>query len=164
MSQVQEPARVFFDVVLTPHRSLGPRGFLIVMTLLAVVSFVSGIVFVSIGAWPVFGFFGLDVALVYLAFKANYRAAGAFETITLTEGALTIRRVSAKGCETCVRLEPAWLRVEMDEPCEQGAPLLVGSHGRSHSIGSFLSPGERLDLANTLRGALARRQAALIER
>ena len=64
-----------FSALLTPHRSLGPTGFLILMACLGGLSFVSGIIFVSIGAWPVFGFFGLDVLLVYLAFRANYRSA-----------------------------------------------------------------------------------------
>ena len=68
-----------------PHRSLGPAripdpddchsG---------AVSFVAGFVFLLIGAWPVFGFFGLDVVLIYLAFKLNYRAARLYETIDLT--------------------------------------------------------------------------------
>src|SRR2546422_1744423 len=33
--------------------------------------FRSGIGFVSIGAWPICGFFGLDVALLYFAFRLN---------------------------------------------------------------------------------------------
>ena len=49
-----------FSALLTPHRSLGPTGFLILMACLGGLSFVSGIIFVSLGAWPVFGFFGLD--------------------------------------------------------------------------------------------------------
>lgn len=159
-----EPDRVFFDVVLTPHRSLGPRGFVILMALLTAISFTAGILFVSIGAWPVFGFFGLDVALVYLAFRVSYRQARAFETLTLTEDALTVRRVSAKGKEQCFALEPYWLRVEMDEPPEHGAPLMLSSKGQSLSIGSFLTAEERLDLTHALRGALAQRQASLIAR
>ena len=164
MAENEKPERIFLDVVLTPHRSLGPRGFVIVLALLATISFVAGVIFVSIGAWPVFGFFGLDVALVYLAFRVNYREARAFETLTLTEDALTLRRVSAGGKERCVRLEPYWLRVEMDEPPEHGAPLILASRGERLSVGSFLSPEERLDLARALRAALATRNAALIER
>ena len=53
-----------FSALLTPHRSLGPTGFLILMACLGGLSFVSGIIFVSLGAWPVFGFFGLDVLLI----------------------------------------------------------------------------------------------------
>jgi len=68
-----------FSAIITPHRSLGPSGFLIFMLCLGGLSFISGVIFVSLGAWPVFGFFGLDVLLVYLAFRANYRSARAYE-------------------------------------------------------------------------------------
>ena len=159
-----QPA-VFFDAVLTPHRSLGPRGFLILMSVLAAISFASGVLFVSIGAWPVFGFFGLDVALVYFAFRVSYRQARAFETITLTEAALLIRRVSDRGVEQRIRLEPYWLKVEMEEDEERGgAPLILSSHGRRLSIGAFLSPRERAALAQALRSALERRKDALLAR
>ena len=63
-----------FSAVLTPHRSLSATGFVIVMALVGGVSFAAGIAFLLMGAWPVFGFFGLDVLLIYLAFRANYRA------------------------------------------------------------------------------------------
>ena len=33
------------------------------------------------GAWPVFGFFGLDVLLIYWAFRLNFRAPRATEDI-----------------------------------------------------------------------------------
>ena len=74
-----EPA--IFSAVITPHRSLGSRGFLILMLAIGAVSFVSGMVFLLLGAWPVFGFLGLDVLLVYVAFRANYRAARAYEEV-----------------------------------------------------------------------------------
>jgi hypothetical protein len=64
-----------FSAIITPHRSLGPRGFLIFMLCLGGLSFIAGVIFVSLGAWPVFGFFGLDVLLVYFAFRAKYRSA-----------------------------------------------------------------------------------------
>jgi uncharacterized membrane protein len=134
------------------------------MALLAGMSFISGVVFVSIGAWPVFGFFGLDVALVYLAFRVNYRDGRAFETLTLTEEALTIRRVSAKGREQRMSLEPYWVRVELEEPPEHGTPLILASRGARYTVGSFLTPEDRLALARALREALVSRKAALIER
>ena len=52
----------------------------------------------------------------------------------------------------------------MDEPAEHGTPLILASHGQRHAVGSFLTPEERLDLARSLRTALATRKAALIER
>ena len=73
-----------FSALLTPHRSLNRTGFLAVMLCLSVVSFVTGLVFLMMGAWPVFGFFGLDVLVIWWAFKANFRAARASEEIVVT--------------------------------------------------------------------------------
>src|SRR6185369_17089775 len=86
-----------FSAILTPHRSLSATGFVIVMALVGGMSFFAGMAFLLMGAWPVFGFFGLDVLLVYLAFRANYRAATAFEEISVTTGELRVRKVSHRG-------------------------------------------------------------------
>ena len=56
-----------FIAELRPYRSLGPRGFLVLMTFISLVAFVAGIIFMRAGAWPVLGFFGLDVVLIYIA-------------------------------------------------------------------------------------------------
>ena len=70
-----------FSAIITPHRSLSARGFLLVMALVGGMSFIGGMFFFLMGAWPVIGFLGLDVLLVYWAFRANYRAAAAFEEV-----------------------------------------------------------------------------------
>src|SRR3546814_13652527 len=54
------PDGCLFDAILTPHRSLSPTGFLVLMSLVALVGFGIGIAFLTIGAWPVFGFCGLE--------------------------------------------------------------------------------------------------------
>ena len=90
-----EPA--IFSAVLTPHRSLGPRGFLLLMLVLGAISFTTGMVFLLAGAWPVFGFCGLDVLLVYWAFRVSYRRAQAYEQVTVTPSELTVRQVSHRG-------------------------------------------------------------------
>src|ERR1700732_651676 len=86
-----------FRAILHPHRSLGPTGFLVLMLAIGGVSFVTGMVFLLMGAWPVFGFFGLDVALVYLAFRLNYRTARQSETIRLADDVFSVERVSVRG-------------------------------------------------------------------
>jgi uncharacterized membrane protein len=73
-----------FSATLTPHRSLGRIGFLILMALFGLVSFITGMLFLVLGAWPVFGFCGLDVLLLYWAFRLNYRHAEAYEQVTVT--------------------------------------------------------------------------------
>ena len=144
-----------FDVVLTPHRSLGPRGFFFLMLAVAGVSFSAGLFFFLVGAWPVVGFLGLDVLLIYGAFKLNYRAARMYETLTLTPEHLEVQRVNHWGEQQCWRFSPAWLRVEIDDEPESDSPLLLRAHGKRLEIARFLSPEERLDLAQALRRALA---------
>src|SRR5205809_4192221 len=112
------PEPTIFSAVLTPHRSLGPTGFLIFMLVLGGISFVAGMVFLIAGAWPVFGFFGLDVALVYWAFKANYRAARAYETVTVTASELTVRQVSHRGGTTQFTFNPLWVKLERESDPE----------------------------------------------
>lgn len=146
--------RVYFDAVLYPHRSLSPRGFLLFMAALAAISFTAGMVFLMRGAWPVFGFFGLDAALIYLAFRQNYRDARLHEQIILTAGALVIRRIEANGVERSWSFEPYWVRVDLEETGHGSNRLTVSSHGRVILIGGFLTPAEREELAHALQGAL----------
>ena len=147
---------VYFDAVLHPHRSLGPRGFLILMGAMGVLSCIAGFAFLSAGAWPVFGFFGLDILIVYIAFRASSRSARWVETVRLTEEALEVREVDPKGRERSWTFQPYWLRVEMDDPPEHDSQLTLRSHGRGLIIGAFLAPEQRADLADALRDALDR--------
>lgn len=144
-----------FDAVLTPHRSLSPLGFWLLMGGVTLVSFVAGLAFVLEGAWPVVGFFGLDVALVYFAFRASYKSADLYETVRLTRRELAIQRVLPSGQVRSWSFQPYWLRVHIDEPPAPGSQLTLSSHGRSLVIGSFLSPGERVEFARALRTALS---------
>lgn len=144
-----------FEIELRPYRSLGPRGFIILMVVFGLVNFAAGIAFWAIGAWPVFGFCGLDVLLLWLAFRYSYAQARAREIIRLDQDALEVRRIDARGNEKAWRLQPYWLRVECDAE-DDSAPLRLWSHGRSLTLGAFLSPDERRVLADALREALVR--------
>ena len=154
------PEAPLFEALLTPHRSLGPRGFLVVMLLLSTISFTAGLVFFLAGAWPIVGFLGLDVLLVWIAFRLNYRHARQYERLVLTRDSLQVERVTHHGWRRVWSLPPAWLRVEIDQPPEPDSPLTLASHGRRLSIGSFLSADERLELAEALRTALRRARLA----
>lgn len=144
-----------FEIMLKPHRSLGPHGFVILMIAVAVVNFAAGMAFWLLGAWPVLGFCGLDVLLLWLAFKYSYRQARAREYIRLEREALVVRRVDLYGREKVWRLQPYWLRVECSDE-DESARLRIWSHGRALTLGAFLSPHERRVLAEALREALWR--------
>jgi len=168
MAQIPEPAdqptlvaAPFFERVLSPHRSLPRRGFRLLMLLLCLLSLVVGIVSVSIGAWPVFGFFGLDVGLVFLAFQLNYRSARRSETLRLANDMFTVERVGVRGNRRMWRFQPFWLRVILEERPDESNRLFVASHGRSLAIGEFLGPEARRELAPTIRDALTRWRRSL---
>ena len=154
-----EDKALFFDATLHPHRSLGKRGFLILMSAIAGCGFAVGTGFALVGAWPVLGFAGLEILLVYIAFRLNYRAARAHERVRLAEDWLEVARVDWRGRAVAVRLEPAWLSIDLNHPVEQDTPLLLRSRGRVLEIGRFLTPEERVEVADALSQALARLKA-----
>ena len=153
-----DPARPAFDAVLYPNRSLPPAGFAVLMLGVAGVSAAVGAGFFLVGAWPVTGFLGLDVLLLYLAFRWNYRQGRQAEFIRLDGDGLSVCRVEPGGRRRTWRFEPYWVRVEVDERADSW--LTLTSHGRSLAIGTFLTAGERVEVANALRTALRARHAA----
>jgi uncharacterized membrane protein len=144
-----------FSAILTPHRSLGGTGFLAVMLLIGGLSFAAGLVFSIAGAWPVVGFLGLDVLLVYWAFRLNYRAAQAYEQVTMTPSALTVRKVSHRGAVAEWTLNPVWVRLQREAHEEFGIQrLFLVSHGRRLPVAAFLGPNEKASFATALSAAL----------
>lgn len=145
-----------FSAMLTPHRSLNRAGFLILMAFLSVVSFTAGIAFLIIGAWPVFGFFGLDVLAVYLAFRTNFARAAAREEISVTPTELRVRRISHRGSVSEWSFNPLWVALDRQVHKEYGVERLsLVSRGRHLTIASFLSPDEKASFAKALTVALA---------
>jgi uncharacterized membrane protein len=143
-----------FRAVLTPHRSLGPKGFLALMLAFGGLSFASGMVFLAMGAWPVLGFFGLDVLLVYIAFRLNYRSGRRYETLELTPSQFVLTRVHPSGHREQFDCNPYWARVNLSEWPDGRTALSVVSRGIELRFGAFLTDDERRDLASALRGAL----------
>jgi len=150
------PEPTLFSAIITPHRSLNGTGFLLVMMLVSGFSFIAGMVFFLLGAWPVVGFLGLDVLLVYWAFRVNYRSARAYEVVTVTPTELTVRKVSYHGRVRQWTLNPVWVRLDRDEHKEFGIErLFLVSHGRRLPIAGFLGAREKESFALALSGALA---------
>lgn len=149
------PEPTLFSAIITPHRSLSGTGFLVVMALVGGLSFIGGMFFFLLGAWPVIGFLGLDVLLVYWAFRANYRAAAAFEEVTVTPSELRVRRVSHRGQVAEWTLNPLWTRVDREKHEEFGLlRLFLVSRGRRLAVAAFLSPKEKESFATALSAAL----------
>jgi len=125
------------------------------MTVVGVMSFVTGMVFLLAGAWPVFGFCGLDVLLLYWAFRVNYRRGKAYEQVTVTSSELKVRQVSHRGRMREWTLNPLWVRLERVVHAEFGIErLFLISHGRRLAIAACLGPQEKESFALALSAAL----------
>ena len=144
-----------FAATITPHRSLGSTGFLVLMLAIGGLSFASGMLFLLLGAWPVFGFLGLDVVLIYVAFRANFRAARAYEEVTVTATELTVRKVSHHGRVREWTLNPLWVQLDRIVHEEFGIErLFLVSRGRRLPIAAALGPDEKASFAQALSVAL----------
>ncbi|MCO5064157.1 MAG: DUF2244 domain-containing protein [Rhizobiaceae bacterium] len=153
-SAADEP---FFRAMLTPHRSLGRKGFLILMLTVTGGWLTTGAFFLAHGAWPVFGFFGLDVVLLYVAFKLNYRAARAHEEVSVSRTRLDIRKVASSGRSEEHRFNPFWTRFNIARHEMIGiTSMTVEGQGRRVPLGSFLNPDDRESFAKAFGAALMR--------
>jgi uncharacterized membrane protein len=150
------PRPILFRAHLTPHRSLSRRAFHRIMLGVALFSLTVSVGTFVAGAWPVLGFMGLDVALVYLALRVSYRRGRVSETLELDAEALTVQRTDQAGQSRQWRLQPAWLKVELAEPILPQTPVVLRSHGQSLPFGVFLHPDQRREIAGNLREALDR--------
>src|SRR5882724_2304954 len=151
----ERPQPELFSALLTPHRSLNRTGFLVLMAFLCAISFAAGLAFLLMGAWPVFGFFGLDVLAIWWAFQISFRSARAREEITVTPSELRVRRVSHRGHVVEWVLNPLWVRLDQQVHQEYGVErLYLVSAGRHVSIGRFLGPDEKASFAKALNAAL----------
>jgi len=146
-----------FIAELTPHRSLSRNGFIILMAFVSFTCFISGVVFMVIGAWPVFLFFGLDVFIIWLAFKLNYRAAKVRELVSVARDELKVQRFDPKGQIDEHIFNPFWTRFVIDRHEEIGiTSMRLTSRERSLPIGAFLNPDDRESFALAFSNAIAR--------
>jgi uncharacterized membrane protein len=145
--------RPVFDAVIHPYRSLGAEGFRVLFYAVIAANAAAAIIVASLGGWPVLGFLGLDVLLVYLAFRLSYAQARAFERVVVDDRSLTVERVDHKGGRREWRFPAYWVSVWFEGDEERGT-ITLRSHGRSLEIGLFLSPFERKSFAQALRQAL----------
>jgi uncharacterized membrane protein len=150
---------------LHPHRSLTPSQFRILLLAVAVGGVIASIPFLLMGAWPVAGFMGLDVLGVYIAFKASFRSARAYEDVTLTFLELLVAKVSAAGHRDEWRFNPAWVRLRREEHEEFGLQRIdLVSRGRALEVAGFLGPDQKAVFADRLAHALAEAKRGMLWR
>jgi uncharacterized membrane protein len=152
-----QPAEtLLFEATVKPHRSLSRKGvFIAIAFMLSCSLCVTSLMFL-LGAWPVIGFNGADLALAVFLFWLNIRAARARETITLTESVLAITSMDVHGRRRAVSLPPYWLNVVLEERAGTVPKLLLTARGIRHEVARQLGEAQKRDLAAALTRALHR--------
>jgi len=146
--------KILYKITLYPYRSLNKLGFFLLMFVLALFSFIAGIIFMLKGAWPVFGFFGLDVLLVYIFFKINFESGKKKEIIILTKNQLIIEFYDSKKIIKKHYLNANWLKINLIKLKNEISKLQISSKNKSIIIGSFLRYKEKINIAKSLHRAL----------
>jgi len=153
--------KLVFSARLHPNRSLGRSGRLVVLIGIGLVGVLLSIPFYLLGAWPVIGFYGLDILALYIAFRVCNARALDYEELILTEVELLFRKVPHKGSNREWRFNAFWVRLQRDEHKEFGVQRLALVEGRkSVVVGSFLGAEEKAEVAGALQSALGQTRHA----
>lgn len=148
-------ALVYLDAVLEPPRSLTGQGFARVMLVLGGLSAFFGLGFLLAGAWPITGFFGLEMLALWLAFRASFAAQRARTYVRVTAEAVDLRKVDGRGRERSARLPAPFTRVELDRTATGPHGLRVRASKHAYALGEHLTLDERVSFAKRLESALS---------
>ena len=144
----------FLNLTIYPHRSLSRNGFIILMFIFGSICLIGGTIFWFLGAWPVFGFIGLDVWLLYYAFKINYRSGEIFETLKIEKEKFLITRNFPSGKQQSWNLEPYWASVELNSQKRNEENLILKSKDKIVLVGSFLNYNDKRKLFDRIQEAI----------
>jgi len=149
----------YMDAVITPHRSLSQRGFIVLISVLTTINALSAIVFLRMGAAPVPAFLGLDVFALTLALLINRRGGLNRERVQVTASEIHVWRETPKGAETLWRSPTAFTRVALVGADEDDPDLQLRLSGRGVAVARALSRAERCDFAAALERAVRKARA-----
>ena len=143
-------------ITLWPYRSLSLKGFHVLIAVLASLMSLIGLGFYLIGAWPVLGFLGLEILIVWYAFKWNYKSGQLVETVAITPQQVDITRTDWRGNSKTICLNGVWIKAELDTKEKRKCRLYLRQHANKLEIGAFMPPSEKPSLAVALNEAFAR--------
>jgi uncharacterized membrane protein len=117
--------KLVFSARLHPNHSLSRNGRFFVLAGTVLVGVFISIPLSLLGAWPVIGFYGLDIMALYIAFRVCNARALDYEELILTEVELLFRKVSHKGSNREWRFNAFWVRLQREEHKEFGLQRLA---------------------------------------
>lgn len=144
------------SLTLWPHRSLPPRHLVGVVALVLVGFSLPMAGLVGGGAfWVVAAFDAATLGLLVGLICLTYRSGRVTERLDLWPDRLRIERVEPDGRRRVWEANPYWVRVSLHDTPRIANYLVLSASGRQVELGAFLSPDERVALAQALRAGLA---------
>lgn len=132
-----------FDLTARPNRSLSARGQCYWLILIALAVAILAAAAALMGAWPVLPFAGLEIFLVWLAFRVVGRRAGDYESLHLTKNEFRweIRRGRmvdrlAGNCD--------WAEFDVSRAPQRELQLRYGS--KRVQVGRLMTDAQRVEL------------------
>jgi uncharacterized membrane protein len=146
---------LYMDEVITPHRSLSERGFIILIAVMTAINCATAVVFVSLGAAPVPVFLGLDLVAVVIALAISNRRALRKERVQVSAAEVRVTLETPQGEQLLWASPTAFTRVNVVGESEDLPDLRLALSGREIPLARALGRAERLTLAAALRQAIA---------
>ncbi|MEC8728869.1 MAG: DUF2244 domain-containing protein [Candidatus Puniceispirillales bacterium] len=149
-------------IILWPYCSLSRKGAAILFMVLGCAGLSLSMAFYLLGAWPVIGFFGVELGLLFLFFHLHHRSTEKrFERITKENPLLRIERSDGKGRISTEEMPLAWLHVRLESEDMDNLPdtdrhfinrhrLYLTGHGKKVEVGDFLPYQEKPELAEAI--------------
>ena len=148
---------VGFTLVARRNNSLSPNGRIAVLGSLFLLSFLISLAFALRGAWLILPFAGLEMFVLFLAFRCIARHAGDFESLSIQGDRVLIERWE-RGEVSRYEFNRYWAQVVLEAPGPgRRAVLALRSHGRQVEFGRHLTEEQRSALAGAIRDQLRNR-------
>ena len=142
-----------YDYTARRNNSLSSSGRLLVFGFILTVSLGIAVAFALVfGAWPIMTFAGIEMAVLYLAFRYVDRHAADYERITIRGDRVSVE-VREGSDVTRFELNRSWAQVVWES---QSARLALRSHGRELEVGRHLCKEQRSSVARELARELKR--------
>ena len=139
-----------FSLVARRNNSLSSTGRLLVFASIFVISVGIALAFAVLGAWLILPFAGLEMLVLFLAFRYVDRHAGDYERIAITGGKVEVEFFEG-GTTRRHEFNRSWAQVVVDG---DGSRLALRSHGRELEIGRLGDNAQRLSIARELKRQL----------
>jgi uncharacterized membrane protein len=146
--------RTYMDAVITPHRSLSERGFIVLISVVTLANCASAAVFVYMGALLVPFFLGIDVLAVIVAFLVSFRAGRRVERVQVTAREVVVTHEAPNWSRVVWESPTAFTRVSVETEEDRTTGLRLTLSGRQVAVAQALSPRERGEFAKALQQAI----------